>query len=103
MDTVNAEEELKKYQEISNNLIQTMDKLQKMFLQLHDEVEKYNKPLLTVQEFASYIGIGETLAKELLSDPACPYRVKIRRRVFVHKQSLDEELKKAAKYQLTIK
>lgn len=58
------------------------------------------KSLMTVDEFCEYIGIGKTKAREMLSNPCCKYVVRIGRRVFVHKELLDEELKKAAKYQL---
>ena len=60
------------------------------------------KKLLSVDEFCSYVGIGKTKAREMLANPCCKYVVRIGRRVFVHKELFDEELKKSAKFQLTM-
>lgn len=60
------------------------------------------KTLLSVEEFCIYVGIGKTKARELIANPCCKYVVRIGRRVFVHKELLDEELKKSARYQLTM-
>ena len=60
------------------------------------------KKLLTIDEFCEYGGIGKTKAREMISNPCCKYVVRIGRRVFVHKELFDEELKKAAKFQLTM-
>ena len=56
------------------------------------------KSLLSVDEFCQYVGIGKTKAREMLANPCCKYVVRIGRRVFVHKELLDEELKKSAKF-----
>lgn len=61
-----------------------------------------NKTLLTIDQFCNYVGIGKTKARELISNPSCKYVVRIGRRVFIHKELFDEELKKNAKYQLTM-
>lgn len=61
-----------------------------------------NKTLLSINEFCSYVGIGKTKAREMISNPRCKYVVRIGRRVFVHKELFDEELKKTAKYQLVM-
>ena len=61
-----------------------------------------DKTLLSIDEFCSYVGIGKTKAREMISNPCCKYVVRIGRRVFVHKELFDEELKKNAKYQLTM-
>ena len=58
------------------------------------------KTLLSFEEFCNYIGIGKTKARELLKNPNCKFVVRIGRRVFVHKELLDVELKKNAKFQL---
>lgn len=58
------------------------------------------KTLLSVKEFCVYVGIGKTKAKEMLANPRCKYVVRIGRRVFVHKELFDEELRKSAKFQL---
>ena len=60
------------------------------------------KKLLTIDEFCEYVGIGKTKAREMISNPCCKYVVRIGRRVFVHKELFDEELKKTAKFQLTM-
>jgi hypothetical protein len=46
------------------------------------------------------MGIGKTKARELLSNPSCKYVVRVGRRVLIHKELLDAELKKSAKFQL---
>lgn len=60
------------------------------------------KSLLSVDEFCQYVGIGKTKARERLANPCCKYAVRIGRRVFVHKELFDEEVKKSAKFQLTM-
>lgn len=66
-----------------------------------EEMESERK-LLSVDEFCNYVGIGKTKAREMLANPCCKYAVRIGRRVFVHKELFDEELKKNAKYQLVM-
>lgn len=60
----------------------------------------HEKNLMTFDEFCEYIGIGKTKAREVISSPCCKFVVRIGRRVFIHKELLDEELKKNAKFQL---
>lgn len=60
------------------------------------------KPLLAFDEFCDYTGIGKTKAREIIQSPTCKFVVRIGRRIFVHKELFDEELKKNAKYQLTM-
>ena len=60
----------------------------------------YEKKLMTIDEFCEYVGIGKTKARELISNPCCKYVVRIGRRVYVHKELFDEELRKNAKFQL---
>lgn len=62
--------------------------------------KEFEKTLLSVEEFCTYLGIGKTKARELLSNPSCKYVVRIGRRVLIHKELLDAELKKSAKFQL---
>ena len=57
------------------------------------------KTLLSVEEFCTYMGIGKTKARELLSNPSCKYVVRVGR-LLIHKEFLDAELKKSAKFQL---
>ena len=66
------------------------------------EQMKCEKTLLSFEEFCNYVGIGKTKARELISNPCCKYVVRIGRRVFIHKELFDEELKKNAKYGLTM-
>ena len=40
--------------------------------------------------------------REMISKPGCKYVVHIGRRVFIHKELFDAELKKSAKFQLTM-
>ena len=61
---------------------------------------EYERNLMTIEEFCKYVGIGKTKARELLSNPGCKYVVRIGRRVLIHKELLDAELKKSAKFQL---
>lgn len=63
---------------------------------------EYEKKLMTIDEFCKYVGIGKTKARELISNPCCKYVVRIGRRVYVHKELFDEELRKSAKFQLTM-
>lgn len=60
------------------------------------------RKLMSIDEFCDYVGIGKTKARELISNPRCKYVVRIGRRVFIHKELFDEEIKKTAKYQLKI-
>lgn len=55
---------------------------------------EYEKKLMTIDEFCKYVGIGKTKARELISDPCSRYVVRIGRRVYVHRELFDEELKK---------
>lgn len=63
---------------------------------------EYEKKLMTIDEFCKYVGIGKTKARELISNPCCKFVVRIGRRVYVHKELFDEELRKKAKFQLTM-
>jgi len=54
-------------------------------------VEKaaYSKALLNVKEFCEYLGIGQTKARELLTDPRNGFTVRIGNRLYAHKGKLD--------------
>lgn len=65
---------------------------------LKEEKSKYDSPLLTFEEFLDYMKIGRTTGRRLTNDPMCRYVVRIGRKVMIHKDLLDEELKRAAKY-----
>jgi len=60
---------------------------------------KYESTLLTFDEFCEYMRIGQTLGKRLIAQPGCQYVVRVGSRVFIHKELLEQELKKSAKYQ----
>lgn len=50
------------------------------------------KVLLNVKEMCSYLGIGQTKARELLSDPDNGFTVRIGNRLYAHKAKLDKWL-----------
>ena len=50
------------------------------------------KALLNVKELCAYLGIGQTKARELLSDPANGFTVRIGNRLYAHKGKLDQWL-----------
>lgn len=50
------------------------------------------KALLNVKELCTYLGIGQTKARELLSDPANGFTVRIGNRLYAHKGKLDQWL-----------
>lgn len=63
---------------------------------------KQESKLLTFEEFCEYLRIKPTMAKQLLGQPDCRYVVRIGSRILIHKELLDEELKKSAKYRLNM-
>lgn len=50
------------------------------------------KALLNVKELCTYLGIGQTKARELLSDPANGFTVRIGKRLYAHKAKLEQWL-----------
>ncbi len=50
------------------------------------------KALLNVKEFAKYLNIGETKARELLNDPRNQFTVRIGNRLYAHKGRVDKWL-----------
>ena len=56
------------------------------------EVQKENRALLNVKQMCEYLGIGQTKARELLSDPANGFTIKIGNRLYAHKERLDKWL-----------
>ena len=50
------------------------------------------KALLNVREMCSYLGIGQTKARELLNDPDNGFTVRIGNRLYAHKAKLDKWL-----------
>ena len=51
-----------------------------------------NKALLNVKEMCEYLGIGQTKARELLSDPRNNFTIRIGNRLYAHKGRLDRWL-----------
>lgn len=49
-----------------------------------------NKKLLSVKDFCAYMSIGETLGREILKAPNCPYSFRLKGRVFANKTKLDK-------------
>lgn len=47
------------------------------------------KGLLNITELCTYLGIGQTKARELLHDPANEFTVRIGNRLYAHKRKLD--------------
>ncbi len=51
-----------------------------------------NKALLNVKEICLYLGIGQTKARELLTNPVNGFTVRIGNRLYAHKGKLDKWL-----------
>ena len=54
--------------------------------------QQFEKALLNLEEFCSYLGIGKTKARELLKDPSSPFTIKIGNRYYANKKKLDQWL-----------
>ncbi len=54
---------------------------------------KEEKALLTSQELANYLNISESTARKLLKDPANHFTVRIGKKIFAHKESVDKWLR----------
>lgn len=53
---------------------------------------KEEKVLLTVKELCDYLGIGETKVRAILSEPSNNFTVRIGRRIYAHKERVDQWL-----------
>ena len=92
---------------IVNYLIRTIhhDELNDILTRYHDK-----DGVDFMQELIGYFDLTLELvneenipkAREMLANPCCKYAVRIGSRVFVHKELFDEEVKKSAKFQLTM-
>lgn len=51
-----------------------------------------DRALLSVKEFCNYLGIGDTLARELLHEANCPYAIRLHGRIYANKKRLDKYL-----------
>lgn len=56
------------------------------------KTELDTRALLNVKEMCEYLGIGQTKARELLSNPANGFTVRIGNRLYAHKDRLDHWL-----------
>ena len=56
------------------------------------KTELDTRVLLNVKELCEYLGIGQTKARELLSNPANGFTVRIGNRLYAHKGRLDNWL-----------
>lgn len=79
-------------QEIKEPL--THDALQKLASNdlVHKQPDLSSKRLLSVAEFAQYLGIGQTTARAILKNTRLGYRVKIKDTIMINKKLLDEYL-----------
>ena len=50
---------------------------------------KLERKLITLKEMCEYLGIGQTKARELLSDPKNNFTICIGNRLYAHKGRLD--------------
>ena len=57
-------------------------------------LELADKPLLTLKEFCTYLGIGQTKARELIRSKDCTFSLKIGNRWYINKRLLDKWLSK---------
>ena len=59
---------------------------------LTDKKSLEEKALLSVKEMCAYLSIGQTKCRELLSNPANGFTVRIGNRLYAHKKHLDKWL-----------
>ena len=52
------------------------------------------KKMLTINEFAKYMGLGDTKARELLKNTRLGFRVRINNSIMINREKLDEYLDK---------
>ncbi len=48
------------------------------------------KILLTVKDMCKYMSIGENTARNLLSEPNCPFVFRLKNRIYANKKMLDK-------------
>lgn len=59
-----------------------------MYMPQNSNDETPQKALLTFAEFCTYLGIKKTKGREILTDPACPFRFRIGSRLYVNKDGI---------------
>lgn len=52
------------------------------------------KKMLSINEFAKYMGLGDTKARELLKNTRLGFRVRINNSIMINREKLDEYLDK---------
>lgn len=79
-----------------NKIKQPLTQESMLALASHDLSEKKpdlkDKRLLSVAEFARYIGVGQTTARSILKNTRLGYRVKIKDTIMINKKLLDKFL-----------
>ena len=82
----------------NNEVIQFLVELILANQELKREQAEYerlkSKKLLTINEFAKYMGLGDTKARELLKNRQLGFRVRINNSIMINRQKLDEYLDK---------
>ena len=61
-----------------------------------------NKILLSVKDIMKVTGLGEKKVRQMLNDPSSTFTIRNGNRLYAHKDSLEDYLKKCAKYHLTL-
>lgn len=56
------------------------------------KTQSFEKALLNLEEFCTYLGIGKTKARELMKDPSSTFTFKIGNRYYTNKKKLDQWL-----------
>lgn len=69
---------------------------------MENNYQEPSSPLMSFPQFKDYLKLGDTKAREIISRPDCTFVVRVGRRVLIHKELLDQQLVKTAKYQLTM-
>ena len=62
-----------------------------------------NEDLLTFSEFCKYMGIWNTLGKEIINHPKCNFVLRVGRRVFIYKPALELEIQRCVKNKTNLK
>ena len=84
------------YIQWQNHIKQPLTQESLIALASHNPAEKNldlkDKRLLSVAEFARYIGVGQTTARSILKNTRLGYRVKIKDKIMINRKLLDKFL-----------
>lgn len=87
-----------KQQTDSNGVLQSLVEIILENQEVKREQAEYerlkSKKLLSINEFAKYMGLGDTKARELLKNTRLGFRVRINNSIMINRQKLDEYLDK---------